>query len=129
MAHYILVFSIISLFYLLDIPSAIKVLSEKDRNKFKQLMTSSKTEKRYFLRIMIVGKEAVGKTCLLKRLLKESIFGVKSTDGVEIIVRHCKINIQDGKWIIGKGMYIFIYYTIQYPFPLFICVVDGCIIT
>lgn len=102
------------------------MLSEKDRNKFKQLMSSSKTEKRYFLRIMIVGKEAVGKTCLLKRLLKESILEVKSTEGVEIIVRQCKINIQDGKWIIGKGLYICLYNTMQYPFPLFICVVDGC---
>lgn len=52
---------------------------------------------------MIVGKERVGKTCLLKRLLNESIDKVSSTDGVQVVVRQCKIDIKDGKWIIGKG--------------------------
>lgn len=66
-----------------------------------ELMQSSETEKRYFVRIMIVGKETVGKTCLLKRLLKESTDGVKSTDGIDI--RQCKIDIEDGIWTIGKG--------------------------
>ncbi|VDI52546.1 Hypothetical predicted protein [Mytilus galloprovincialis] len=51
---------------------------------------------------MIVGKESVGKTCLMRRLLKEDISDVSSTDGVDIVVRRCKINIEDGKWIIGK---------------------------
>lgn len=66
-------------------------------------MQSSKTEKRHFVRIMIVGKESAGKTCLLRRLLKESIDDVTSTDGVDIVVRRCKINIDDGKWTIDKG--------------------------
>ncbi|XP_052097433.1 uncharacterized protein LOC127732435 [Mytilus californianus] len=65
-------------------------------------MQTSKTENRYFVRIMIVGKESAGKTCLLRRLLKEDISDVSSTDGVDIDVRRCKINIKDGKWIIGK---------------------------
>ncbi|VDI56727.1 Hypothetical predicted protein [Mytilus galloprovincialis] len=65
-------------------------------------MQTSETENRYFVRTMIVGKETVGKTCLLKRLLKEDISDVTSTDGVDIVVRRCKINIEDGKWIIGK---------------------------
>ncbi|XP_063418388.1 probable serine/threonine-protein kinase roco6 [Mytilus trossulus] len=53
---------------------------------------------------MIVGKESAGKTCLLRRLLKEDISDVTSTDGVDIVVRRCKINIEDGKWTIGKGI-------------------------
>lgn len=51
---------------------------------------------------MIVGKESVGKTCVMRRLLKESIDDVVSTDGVDIVVRRCKINIADGKWTIDK---------------------------
>ncbi|XP_052097366.1 probable serine/threonine-protein kinase roco8 [Mytilus californianus] len=51
---------------------------------------------------MIVGKESAGKTCLLRRLLKEGISDVSSTDGVDIVVRRCKINIENGKWTIGK---------------------------
>lgn len=66
-------------------------------------MKSSKTEKRYFVRIMIVGKGSVGKTCLMRRLLEENIENVTSTDGVDIVVRQCKINIKDGSWTIDKG--------------------------
>ncbi|VDI50205.1 Hypothetical predicted protein [Mytilus galloprovincialis] len=77
-------------------------LSEEDKTSYKKLMQTSETENRYFVRTMIVGKETVGKTCLLKRLLKEDISDVTSTDGVDIVVRRCKINIEDGKWIIGK---------------------------
>ncbi|CAC5421161.1 unnamed protein product [Mytilus coruscus] len=69
---------------------------------FKKLTQKAESEKRYFVRIMIVGKESAGKTCLLRRLLNESITDVTSTDGVDIVVRRCKINIEDGKWTIGQ---------------------------
>ncbi|XP_052074584.1 probable serine/threonine-protein kinase roco8 [Mytilus californianus] len=62
------------------------------------------SEKRYFVRIMIVGKKSTEKTCLLRRLLKEDISDVPSTDGVDIVVRRCKINIEDGKWIVEKDI-------------------------
>ncbi|CAG2203602.1 unnamed protein product [Mytilus edulis] len=84
------------------LPEAINQLSEGDKFRYNTLMQSSKCEKRYFVRIMIVGKESAGKTCLLRRLLKEDISDVTSTDGVDIVVRRCKINIEDGKWTIGK---------------------------
>ncbi|CAC5418005.1 unnamed protein product [Mytilus coruscus] len=90
----------LSLAYVL--PEAINQLSEEDKIRYNKLIQTEKTEKRYFVRIMIVGKESVGKTCLLRRLLKEDISDVKSTDGVDIVVRRCKINIKDGHWIIGK---------------------------
>ncbi|XP_052097330.1 uncharacterized protein LOC127732305 [Mytilus californianus] len=83
-------------------PEAINHLSEEDKIRYNELMQTEKKENRYFVRIMIVGKESTGKTCLLRRLLKEDISGVSSTDGVDIVVRRCKINIRDGKWIIGK---------------------------
>ncbi|XP_071147607.1 uncharacterized protein [Mytilus edulis] len=79
----------------------IKIRS-KNILTFKKLVEESKSEKRYFVRIMIVGKESAGKTCLLRRLLNESISDVPSTDGVDIVVRRCKINIEDGKWTIGQ---------------------------
>lgn len=66
-------------------------------------MQSTEVEKRYFVRIMIVGKETVGKTSLVRRLLKEeNIDDVNSTDGLDIVVHRCKININDGKWMIGN---------------------------
>ncbi|CAC5380231.1 unnamed protein product [Mytilus coruscus] len=86
------------------LPEAINQLSEVDRIRYIKLLQGSKTENRYFVRIMIVGKESAGKTCLLRRLLKEGISDVSSTDGVDIVVRRCKINIENGKWTIGKGI-------------------------
>ncbi|CAG2224646.1 unnamed protein product [Mytilus edulis] len=82
----------------------IKQLPEEDRVRYINLMEDSATERRYFTRIMIVGKEGVGKTCLLRRLLNESIEDVNSTDGVDIVVRRCKINIHDGEWTIEKDI-------------------------
>ncbi|XP_076085429.1 uncharacterized protein LOC143056232 [Mytilus galloprovincialis] len=86
----------------LVLPEAINQLSEEDILRFNKLMQSTQTENRYFVRIMLVGKESVGKTCLLRRLLKENISDVTSTDGVDIVVRRCKINLEDGKWKIEE---------------------------
>ncbi|CAG2251785.1 unnamed protein product [Mytilus edulis] len=86
------------------LPQVIKQLPEEDRVRYINLIEDSATERRYFARIMIVGKEGVGKTCLLRRLLNESIDDVYSTDGVDIVVRRCKINIHDGEWTIEKDI-------------------------
>lgn len=67
-------------------------------------MQSEEKEKRYFVKIMIVGKESAGKTSLLRRLLKDKIKDVTSTDGINIVVHRCKINIDNGKWTIEKGI-------------------------
>lgn len=90
------------------LPEPFKQLPARDRIKYNEIMQSSKTENRYFVRIMIVGKTSAGKTCLLRRLLKEDIDDVTSTDGVDIVVRRCKINTEDGEWTIDKGIYKFI---------------------
>lgn len=74
-----------------------------ERNEFIKLMEISETERRYFARVMIVGKNSVGKTCLLKRLLMENIDGITSTDGVDIVEGRCKISLDDGSWKIEKG--------------------------
>ncbi|XP_052083874.1 uncharacterized protein LOC127721233 isoform X2 [Mytilus californianus] len=92
--------------YLSDgyLPEALKRLTDADKKRYNQLMQSTKTEKRYFARIMIVGQDKVGKTTLLRRLLKDSTAGVSSTDGVDIAINRCKIDIENGKWTIGKDI-------------------------
>lgn len=90
------------------LPEAINILPEGDRLRYHNLMQSSKTEKGHFVRIMIVGKKSAGKTCLLRRLLRESIDDVSSTDGVDVVVRRCKINIDDGRWNFDKGIYKYV---------------------
>ncbi|XP_052073785.1 uncharacterized protein LOC127711717 isoform X1 [Mytilus californianus] len=57
------------------------------------------------IRLVIIGENGVGKTCLMRRLLKQSILGVESTDGIDIDVAKCKIRIRDGKWIYKPSEY------------------------
>lgn len=89
--------------FILALPEVITRLKDEDKNTYIKLMQSEKQEKRYFVRIMIVGREKTGKTCLMRKLLKERIDDVTSTDGLDIVVRKCKINIHDGSWIIKES--------------------------
>ncbi|CAG2203599.1 unnamed protein product [Mytilus edulis] len=82
-----------------------KDISEEDNYVYE--LEKLRPETSYELKLCSVDnyvkrKESGGKTCLLRRLLKDSIDGVTSTDGVDICVGRCKINIQDGKWTIDK---------------------------
>ncbi|XP_071171106.1 uncharacterized protein [Mytilus edulis] len=86
------------------LPEDIKRLKKEDIDTYIKLMQSEKQERRYYVRIMIVGRGEVGKTCLMRRLLKESIEDVTSTDVLDIVVRKCKIDIDDGSWTIDKDI-------------------------
>lgn len=91
-----------------DLSAFYNQLLDADKTRYTNLMQSTEMEERYFVKIMIVGKEEAGKTCLLRRLLNEDkkrLVDVTTTDGVNI-VRRCKMNIKDGKWTIEKGRFI-----------------------
>ncbi|CAG2194445.1 unnamed protein product [Mytilus edulis] len=90
-----------------EMPETIKQMSDHDREEFLKA-TQSGTSKRYNVRVMIVGKGQVGKTCLLRRLMKEQIDDVKSTDGLDIVRKKCQINVDTGEWDLstpGKDPY------------------------
>ncbi|XP_071121648.1 probable serine/threonine-protein kinase roco6 [Mytilus edulis] len=61
------------------------------------------TEVRQYVRIQVVGKDRVGKTSLVRRLLflEKGEYGGKSTDGIDIS-RKCQIRNSDGDWIVGE---------------------------
>ncbi|CAC5379159.1 unnamed protein product [Mytilus coruscus] len=79
-------------------PNVVKEMSVHDRDMFLKAACTG-TAVRYYIRIMIVGESRVGKTCLLRRLMNESITGVNSTNGINIEVRKCKIDLQKKEWI------------------------------
>ncbi|VDI35533.1 Hypothetical predicted protein [Mytilus galloprovincialis] len=78
-------------------PETIKQMSEDDRREFLKA-TKSGTQKRYNIRVLIVGENSVGKTCLLRRLLNEPIDDVQSTDGLDIERRKCQVDVETGEW-------------------------------
>ena len=86
------------------IPDQLLQMEEKDKNLYLKIIKSG-TEKRYYIRLMIVGENGVGKTCLMRRLLGEGIDDVTSTDGIDVVTRKCKIGLSDGKWKLNKGIY------------------------
>ncbi|XP_076084530.1 uncharacterized protein LOC143055281 [Mytilus galloprovincialis] len=64
-----------------------------------ELFLKGECGKLHFARLVFIGKNGVGKTSLMKRLLwhnKEDVTSTQSTDGIE--VEKCNINIADGKW-------------------------------
>lgn len=76
-------------------------MSESEKEAYLRILKDGK-ERRYFIKIFILGKKGVGKTSLMRRLLREEINDVQSTDGIDIVKR-CKVRVHDGKWIFCKG--------------------------
>ncbi|XP_063438219.1 uncharacterized protein LOC134719175 [Mytilus trossulus] len=58
----------------------------------------SGSERRRDINLIIVGKKSVGKTSLVRRLFGEELQSVKSTNGIEIHRRRCRINLSNWEW-------------------------------
>ncbi|CAC5416064.1 unnamed protein product [Mytilus coruscus] len=84
--------------YLVDIP---KEISMDERKTYMEAIKSG-TEVRQYVRIQVIGKDRVGKTSLVRRLLGYSKHDGRSTDGI-YIEKTCQIRTRDGKWIVNKG--------------------------
>ncbi|CAG2227756.1 TTN [Mytilus edulis] len=85
-----------------EMPETIKNMSVYDREAFLKAANTGTTT-RYNVRVMIVGKQSAGKTCLLRRLMNEEIDDVISTDGINIERRKCHIDIMTGVWHFYKS--------------------------
>lgn len=59
-------------------------------------------EARQYIRIQVIGKEGVGKSSLVRRLLGKTIDGIKSTDGIDIC-KNIQISKVDGTWKVDDG--------------------------
>ncbi|XP_076084523.1 uncharacterized protein LOC143055275 [Mytilus galloprovincialis] len=74
--------------------------NDDERQKFiHELCLKGECGKLHFARLVFIGKNGVGKTSLMRRLLwqkKEDVTSTESTDGIE--VEKCNINIADGEW-------------------------------
>ena len=91
---------------------AIQQMGDEKIEEYKRILKDGK-EKRYYVKMFFLGKNGVGKTSLMKRLLKEEITNVESTHGLDI-VRSCKISVPDGEWIFNMGktrFSLFVYLT------------------
>ncbi|XP_052094031.1 uncharacterized protein LOC127730022 [Mytilus californianus] len=84
------------------IPDEILRMDKKSIDLYLRILETG-TETRRDIRVIVVGKQGVGKTSLIRRLLCEDVSNVQSTNGIDIYVKKCKIRIRDGKWMLEKG--------------------------
>ncbi|VDI47700.1 Hypothetical predicted protein, partial [Mytilus galloprovincialis] len=76
------------------------LIHDDEKQKFIQkLLLKGECGKHHFARVVFIGKNGVGKTSLMRRLLwqnKEQVISTESTDGIEI--EKCNINVKTGMW-------------------------------
>ncbi|XP_063447970.1 uncharacterized protein LOC134727519 [Mytilus trossulus] len=74
--------------------------TDDEKQRFiQELFLKGECGKHHFARLIFIGKNGVGKTSLMRRLLwknKKDVISTLSTDGIE--VEKCNINIKNGKW-------------------------------
>ncbi|VDI17324.1 Hypothetical predicted protein, partial [Mytilus galloprovincialis] len=77
-------------------------ISKDKRNTYMEAIESG-IEIRQYVRVQVIGKDRVGKTSLVRRLLylEDGKYDGKSTDGIEIN-RKCQIRRNDGAWFVGE---------------------------
>ncbi|XP_076087290.1 uncharacterized protein LOC143057781 isoform X1 [Mytilus galloprovincialis] len=71
---------------------------------FRQLVETGK-EKRHYVRVVVVGEQGAGKSCLVHRLLDKDIKDVVSTDCMDIQVNACGIDLDTAEWCFIKEDY------------------------
>lgn len=84
----------------LELPMAFNM---DEKNTYMDTINTG-IEVRQYVRIHVIGKDRVGKTSLVRRLLflEDGAYDGKSTDGIEV-ERKCQIRRKDGKWFVGGG--------------------------
>ncbi|CAC5366954.1 unnamed protein product [Mytilus coruscus] len=85
-----------------DIPLLIWKMGKESEEQYRKVLQSDGVEKRYVIRLPVVGPFGVGKTCLTRRLLRTELSNVSSTNGIEIMIRKCKVRVKDGTWIFSS---------------------------
>ena len=57
----------------------------------------------YNVRLMFVGLFGAGKTSTARRIMGKTIDGVTSTDGIDVYIGKCKVDIRNDTWQTLEG--------------------------
>lgn len=58
----------------------------------------------YNIRLMFVGLFGAGKTSTAQRIMGKSIDGITSTDGIDVQIGKCKVQIRNRQWETINGI-------------------------
>lgn len=84
------------------LPPSIKKMDESAINAYREALEEG-SENYNHVRVMVVGYHGAGKSSLTKRLLREKVEDVRSTDGVEIFTKRGRFQLSDHAWIKYDG--------------------------
>ena len=86
-----------------------KLMAKTHEDNFETLMFCNilrfGEEETYHIRVMLVGNEGVGKSTLLRRLLRKSVKINKydSTNGIDVHIHSCDVDLETGKWYVNES--------------------------
>ena len=85
--------------------SLLLQVTKSSFNLFNEILKQG-TEENYDIRVMLVGRAAVGKTTLTRRLLRlpVNLKNYDSTNGVDVHIHSCDIQLDSGTW--GKAQIV-----------------------
>ena len=86
----------------LNIHAELSAMTNSSVNLFNEILKQG-MEENHDIQVMLVGQAAVGKTTLTRRLLTlpVNLKEYNSTNGVDVHINSCDIEIDSGKW--GKA--------------------------
>ena len=82
-------------------------MDPRDMDMYLQMLEHDKM-RTYNMRLMFVGLYGAGKTSTARRIMGKPIHDVKSTDGIDVYIGKCKIDIRNETWTTLEGKSIFL---------------------
>ncbi|KAL4234307.1 hypothetical protein ACF0H5_005958 [Mactra antiquata] len=79
------------------LPNEVEILDPGDMYLYQKMLQYG-TVKNYNVRLMFVGLKGAGKTSTTRRMMEQDIDDVTSTDGIDVHIGRCKIDIRNRKW-------------------------------
>ena len=83
-------------------PEEIRNMDPGDIDLYLKMLETSRMSN-YNVRLMFVGLYGAGKTSLARRIMGRDISDVTSTDGIDVYIGKCRVNLNDQRWITLEG--------------------------
>lgn len=79
------------------LPNEIERMDPADMYLYRKMLQHG-TVKNYNIRLMFVGLKGAGKTSTARRIMGQDLDDVTSTDGIDVHIGRCKVDIRDRTW-------------------------------
>ena len=84
-------------------PNEIQNLDPGDMQLYMKMLETGQIST-YNMRLMFVGLYSAGKTSTARRMLGRDVQDVSSTDGIDVYIGKCKVDIRNKTWATIDGM-------------------------